>query len=171
MGTSQMAAGPCLYPLPFSTLSTGLTMGTLPLPPPPAWSRSFQYPIHGSDHGNHLSPPRSYPATPIFQYPIHGSDHGNRPDFSGTPYPLIFQYPIHGSDHGNSPRRRRKGHRELTFSTLSTGLTMGTADQSADQHWLLGAFSTLSTGLTMGTGRGGGGRRQHRDLSVPYPRV
>ncbi len=38
----------------FSTLSTGLTMGTHRGPTTREGPRAFQYPIHGSDHGNSI---------------------------------------------------------------------------------------------------------------------
>ncbi len=38
--------------MPFSTLSTGLTMGTRGVLHQTADYLFFQYPIHGSDHGN-----------------------------------------------------------------------------------------------------------------------
>ncbi len=83
---------------------------------------------------------------------------------------MVFQYPIHGSDHGNQECDLPGPGAGETFSTLSTGLTMGTGMQ------LIGLatqvpFSTLSTGLTMGTDPGARADRDAVDLSVPYPRV
>ncbi len=84
---------------------------------------------------------------------------------------------------------------EGTFSTLSTGLTMGTKRQGAAVLAGDFSFSTLSTGLTMGTGAdltlnplaivfqypihgsdhgnptAGARCRARTALSVPYPRV
>ncbi len=61
----------------FSTLSTGLTMGTISPTMRVCEASVFQYPIHGSDHGNAEIAALGAAVETTFQYPIHGSDHGN----------------------------------------------------------------------------------------------
>ncbi len=77
MGTERVQRAMATWPNAFSTLSTGLTMGT--------WRRTVA-----------LLPEAR------------------------------FQYPIHGSDHGNSLGACTMSRTSSPFSTLSTGLTMGT---------------------------------------------
>ncbi len=106
-------------------------MGTAGCRPHGASCCVFQYPIHGSDHGNDSScPPK--PSHRNFQYPIHGSDHGNGCRCGCGVGAKVFQYPIHGSDHGNRPRRGAHVAGKLTCDGVAC--PVGTSGGLAEPH-------------------------------------